>query len=188
MWKDHRQKKKNRLSVPIVMVIRYRKGPLLVWGHCAFGILSGSAVWLSLPMEKFWLPRPGIVRFISGIRLPDGRSAAICYHQIINLWSLATGQRLQVLKGHLDTVYSAAFSTDGQLLGSASADGTIRLWNTKTGKELHCLKGQKGYVYSIAFIPDGKMLFSRQPGRGGFFIVITTLSISVSVKKSPLPT
>ena len=47
----------------------------------------------------------------------------------VELWDLATGQRLKILKGHTGTVVSVLFSTDGQTLASGSDDGTILLWD-----------------------------------------------------------
>jgi WD40 repeat protein len=38
-----------------------------------------------------------------------------------------------VLEGHSDQVNAVVFSPDGQLLASASDDGTVRVWETTTG-------------------------------------------------------
>ncbi|KAA8642420.1 uncharacterized protein ATNIH1004_011364 [Aspergillus tanneri] len=40
---------------------------------------------------------------------------------------------IQTLEGHLDLVYSVAFSPDGLTLASGSRDRTIKLWDTTTG-------------------------------------------------------
>src|SRR2546421_12701 len=64
------------------------------------------------------------------------------------------------LKGHTALVYSVAFSPDGQLLGSGSADKTVRLWNPADGKEVKNLGTHGNSVYSVAFSPDGKWLAS----------------------------
>lgn len=47
----------------------------------------------------------------------------------VELWDLATGQRLKILKGHTGDVVSVLFSTDGQTLASGSDDDTILLWD-----------------------------------------------------------
>ncbi|KAI7976403.1 hypothetical protein EIK77_000845 [Talaromyces pinophilus] len=82
------------------------------------------------------------------------------YDETIKLWDTKTGTELQTLKGHLGSVYSVAFSPDGQMVASGSDDNTIKLWDTKTGTELQTLKGHSNRVYSVAFSPDGQMVAS----------------------------
>jgi eukaryotic-like serine/threonine-protein kinase len=52
-----------------------------------------------------------------------------------------------------------AFTSDGEILASASDDKTVRLWSVKDGK-FQTLTGHKGHVSSIAFSPDNRHLAS----------------------------
>jgi serine/threonine protein kinase len=59
-----------------------------------------------------------------------------------------------------ESVYSVAFSPDGQVLASGSDDGTIKLWEVKTGRVINSLRGHSNLVSEVAFSPDGKVLAS----------------------------
>src|SRR5262249_1851853 len=69
----------------------------------------------------------------------------------IKLWDLDTLSEQFTLRGHTRAVLALAFSSDGQVLASAGADGLVKLWNPKTGQELATLKGHTGRVFALAF-------------------------------------
>jgi WD40 repeat protein len=71
------------------------------------------------------------------------------------------------LKGHDGAVQAVAFSPDGTLLASASADHTIMIWDTATGKEVKTLAGHQDVVEALAFSADGKTLASSTGGHFG---------------------
>lgn len=69
------------------------------------------------------------------------------------------------LTGHADRVKAIAFSPDGKMMASGSADQTIKLWDCDTGSELKTLKGHSRFVTTVAFSPDGSMLASGSVDR-----------------------
>ncbi|MER6736570.1 WD40 repeat domain-containing protein, partial [Streptomyces puniciscabiei] len=67
----------------------------------------------------------------------------------------AVGQRLT----HGHRVNAVAFSPDGRLLATASADQTVRLWDTETHNPVgEPLIGHVAEVNAVAFSPDGRLL------------------------------
>src|SRR5436190_858407 len=74
--------------------------------------------------------------------------------------STAADQDQTVLKGHKESVNAVAFSPDGKLLASGSADDTVKLWEVPSGKHLATLKGHEDSVNGVAISPDGKWLAS----------------------------
>jgi WD40 repeat protein len=64
------------------------------------------------------------------------------------------------LGGHANSVNAVSFSPDGKLLGSGSADNTVKLWDTTTGKEIKTLTGHTNAVFAVSFSPNGKLLAS----------------------------
>jgi WD40 repeat protein len=79
---------------------------------------------------------------------------------VIRVWDVATRQVLLRLEGHTATVWDLAYSPDGAILASSSADNTIRLWDASTGALLRTLEGHTATVRSIAFSPSGSLLIS----------------------------
>ena len=130
---------------------------------------------------------------------PDGKLvAAGSLDTMVRVWNVSTGQQVERLKGHKDSVYSVAFSPDGKSLVSGSLDRTLRVWdlsNTKrvtesaasnpnpNAKDLiekglgicqSTLNGHKDYVLSVAISPDGQWVVSGSKDRSIQFWNIAT--------------
>lgn len=67
-----------------------------------------------------------------------------------------TGQTVRA--GHDGAVTAVAWSSDGKLIATGSADSSVRLWRTDTFKTVQRLDAIRSTVTAVAFSPDGKFL------------------------------
>ncbi|KAI8983592.1 WD40-repeat-containing domain protein [Pilobolus umbonatus] len=95
---------------------------------------------------------------------PDGNYLATGAEDMqIRIWDIQKKRIRNVLKGHLQDIYSLDFSRDGRMIASGSGDCTARIWNMADGACLHVLRindhDQKDPgVTSVAFSPDGRII------------------------------
>ncbi|MEO0595985.1 MAG: WD40 repeat domain-containing protein, partial [Chloroflexota bacterium] len=54
----------------------------------------------------------------------------------VDMWDIASGERIRSLEGHTDWVSSVRYSTNGRFALSASADNTLIEWRIDTDREL----------------------------------------------------
>ena len=66
----------------------------------------------------------------------------------------------RILRGHEGVITLIAWSPDGRLLASPSADNTIRIWDIARGVCTAVLRGHEDWVFSVAWSPDGQLIAS----------------------------
>jgi serine/threonine protein kinase/class 3 adenylate cyclase/dipeptidyl aminopeptidase/acylaminoacyl peptidase len=69
------------------------------------------------------------------------------------------------LAGHSGGVTAVAFSADGRLAATGSADRTVRLWDVGAARAIQVLRGHAGNVTSVAVSPDGQWIASASLDR-----------------------
>jgi hypothetical protein len=78
---------------------------------------------------------------------------------------VATAREQLCLSGHGQPVWSVAFSPDGKLVATGSADRSVRLWDAATLQPVARLLGHEHGIASVAFSPDGRFLASSSSDR-----------------------
>jgi WD40 repeat protein len=76
------------------------------------------------------------------------------------VWDAISGQPLSPPLPHQDGVVSAAFSSDGMRVVTASSDHTARVWDIPSGKPLSPSRPHQDGVMSAVFSPDGTRIIT----------------------------
>jgi WD40 repeat protein len=86
----------------------------------------------------------------------------------VKIWNSTTGEWMQTLSAHSDSVVSVAFHRDGKHLASRGADGKVKVWALTAGQAVfteRCNATRKvASAYTIAFSPDGRQLAAGTDG------------------------
>ena len=85
---------------------------------------------------------------------PDGNQVISGGANTITLWD-DQGTVLKTFKGHQGPITALAFSADGEMIASGSADKTIKLWQ-KDGTLIKTLPGHQNSVTVLTFSSDGE--------------------------------
>ncbi|MCX6928237.1 MAG: hypothetical protein NT154_34255, partial [Verrucomicrobia bacterium] len=96
---------------------------------------------------------------------PDGGLVAATDNGQVGLFDLAKGESIEApLHGHLNPVYSIAFSPDGRRLISASGGREVaKLWDVSTRQELLTLGGTGSLLYAARWSADGDVILAGAP-------------------------
>ena len=103
-------------------------------------------------------------QFDDGVLNQDGRLVAAfpSYRADgVQIFDTRTGKRRFWLVGHPGIIKSLAFSSDGRMFFSGSADRIVRVWDAQSRTVLFSLEGHTDAVESVEPSNDGRTLISR---------------------------
>ena len=151
-----------------------RDGTAIIWSTATWKAMQTLQNPAPDPTAGFGQPGKGI--FDDVAFSPDGQTLAVAgFEGSVQLWDVASGTLLEMLKGHSSTVSAVAFSPDGRTLATGGSDQTVRLWNVATRRELMQLNSgnvELGTVESLVFSPDGQHLLAGCRGSTAFWSTV----------------
>jgi WD40 repeat protein len=106
---------------------------------------------------------------------PDGRTVLLAGSNA-QLFDVETGSLLRQFLGHSDTISSAAFLPDGNVIATGSRDGTVRFWDVQTGEDLVSLEHPEAVV-GMGLSPDGAKVITGLPTNQGWLWEISSRSV-----------
>ncbi|MBK8253144.1 MAG: WD40 repeat domain-containing protein [Polyangiaceae bacterium] len=91
---------------------------------------------------------------------PDDSTLTIAADQQARVFDTGTGALVRRLEGHEQQINAVVYSPNGQLIATASLDGTVRTWQASTGQPIKTYTGHTEGVMDVAFSSDGEQLYS----------------------------
>jgi WD40 repeat protein/mono/diheme cytochrome c family protein len=125
-----------------------------------------AKVW-DLTNKESLLTFPDHQNIVYGVAAtPDGKLGISCGEDgQIRIWQATDaakqiGKATKSMTGHTKAVFRLANHPDAKnpLLGSCSADMTVRLWNPVAGTAIKSFTGMTDWVYAVAISPDAKLI------------------------------
>jgi WD40 repeat protein/DNA-binding SARP family transcriptional activator/class 3 adenylate cyclase len=90
---------------------------------------------------------------------PDGsRVATLSWPEGVEIWDVATGQRVVGLAGRPGNISDVAYSPDGSRVAVGGSDPTVSIYDADSGEQLFTLRGLPAGSWNVGFSPDGTML------------------------------
>jgi WD40 repeat protein/tRNA A-37 threonylcarbamoyl transferase component Bud32 len=109
-------------------------------------------LWLDPTLKDTWLV----------LESPNRRRFVVCGFPSVQIWDVGGMHPIGELMRHQNHVYHAAFSPDGRILLTVSADRKARLWDADTGQPISPPLPHQNDLMRAAFSPDGRRFATAQ--------------------------
>lgn len=168
---------------------RVSRRRILIGGAAAAVAIGGGALSYRLLQARNPIRTFGSGGGVTAVAIsPDGRlGLSGDYEGNVNLWDIATGNRIDTLTGHSSRVCSVAFSPDRRTALSGSDDKTMKLWYLQPSELIRDFGGNAGVIRSVTFSPDGHTALTANHDEGALKLwnVATGAVIRTFSEKAP---
>jgi WD40 repeat protein len=95
---------------------------------------------------------------------PDGKRVITCEGNVVDAWSIETGEPVYPFEGHRSYLLQVAVSPDGKWAATMGQDNTLRVWDLATSRQM-LQRRRPGYGSpTVAFTGDGRhLLWANSP-------------------------
>ncbi|KAI0073695.1 WD40 repeat-like protein [Panus rudis PR-1116 ss-1] len=137
----------------------------LAWSPDGEVIATGTieftvTLWSTLTYQRIAI-LPSQASLIQHISFsPDSSHLLSVSQNIASIWDAKTGEAVSQLHGHMNVIWCAAFSPDGNRVVTGGEDSTTRIWDSKTGDALVIIREHTNPVWAVEFSPDGQDVLS----------------------------
>ena len=160
-----------RNAVPLDVAGIDQRAEFHISGNGAIVVSTRGTIWNAKTGKVIARIDPGADQFLAGVSVsPDGSKVVWQHYATAYIYDAASGTRITVahpesekIKGHergQSNIYHTAFSPDGSLLATASADKSVRIWDAHTGDLIEVLEGHRDTVRQVGFLGNDKHLMT----------------------------
>ncbi|ETO10808.1 WD-40 repeat protein [Reticulomyxa filosa] len=100
-------------------------------------------------------------RKINDVRFsPDGQQIVLSNDHTIEIWNIASCEKISKLNYHLANINKVTFSSDGSFIVSCSSDCKIQIWHLQSKTQVTKINGNCIFINDVQFFSDEQTIIS----------------------------